>query len=360
LHRFTLSGAGSARLVIDGQVVARYDRVDFGDIEHAALNLTAGRSVAIRVDYTPREAAPMPVMPMMATTLGGHVRIGLAEPDDRIAQAVAAARAADVAVVFAANRQGEGADRTLLNLPPDQDALIAAVTAANPRTVVVLGAGSQIAMPWRDKVAGILQLWYAGEAFGPAAAALILGEASPGGRLPVTFPGDPAQGPGTDAAHYPGSANAQGELTDVRFDEGTLVGYRWHLGHPRQKPLYPFGYGLSYGDARLSRFAAAPRKDGAITVTAQAANRGSHRAVEVIQAYVVLPGKAGQSIPKLAGFTKVALEPGEMRSVEMTVPATAFDYWDEDARAWRTWDGRYELRVGRSAAVADFRKHLTR
>src|SRR6202008_965419 len=140
---------------IDDKLLAWFERVDFGAIRHAKIQLAAGKPVKIRIEFTPRESAPLPAMPLLGTTMGTLMRFGWAEPDNRIAEAVAAAKKADVAVVFAADRHGEGADRPSFDLPADQDELIAAVAAANPRTVVVLSTAGPVAMPWADKVQGI-------------------------------------------------------------------------------------------------------------------------------------------------------------------------------------------------------------
>ena len=196
LHDFTIQGGGSGRLYLDGVLAARFDRVDFGAVAHGAATLTAGKPVKLRIEYTPRESAPIPAFPLLGTTLGVVMEFGWQEPDGRIEEAVAAARRADVAVVFAADRHGEGADRSSLNLPGDQDALIAAVAAANPRTVVVLSTGGPVAMPWASKVSGIVEMWYSGDVFGEAASRILFGDAAPQGRLPITFPRDQTQGPG--------------------------------------------------------------------------------------------------------------------------------------------------------------------
>lgn len=161
-HYFTLSGAGSGRLYVDDRLVAHFDRVDFGAVAYAAVKLEQGRAAALRVEFTPGEAAPLPGMRMMGTTLGTLLQVGWAEPDDRIERARAAAKAADVAIVFVADRHGEGADRTELSLPPDQNELVAAVAAANPRTIVVLSTAGPVSMPWQRQVGAILETWYAG------------------------------------------------------------------------------------------------------------------------------------------------------------------------------------------------------
>jgi beta-glucosidase len=154
-------------------------------------------------------------------------------------------RVAYVAVVFVGHEVGEGMDRQSLDLPNDQNSLIEAVAAGNPRTIVVLQTGGAVTMLWINKMAGVLEMWLPGDAFGPAAAKLLFGDSDPAGRLPVTFPRDETQGPGQESSEYPGTLDSSGALADAHFDEGLGVGYRYWDIH-NQTPLFPFGYGLSY------------------------------------------------------------------------------------------------------------------
>ncbi len=163
VQKFTLAGSGSGRLFIDGKPMGEFAKADFGDTVYANVPMRAGAPVDIRVEWTPRVTFRQDAVDDYGTTLGPAVRLGWSGPDQLIAQAVEAARAADVAVVFAGHRVGEGMDRLDLNLPNDQDALIEAVAAVNPRTVVVLQTGGPVAMPWLDKVAGVLEMWLPGD-----------------------------------------------------------------------------------------------------------------------------------------------------------------------------------------------------
>jgi beta-glucosidase len=358
IHHFTLSGAGSGRLYLDDKLVARFDRVDFGAVAYAAVRLTGGRSVRLRVEFTPREAAPAPDMHMMGTTLGVLLQLGWAQPDDRVAQAVAAAKHADVAIVFAANRQGEGADRTDLSLPGDQNELIAAVAAANPNTIVVLSTGGPVAMPWADKVAAILETWYAGDAFGGATTRLLFGDAFPGGRLPITFPANDEQGPLSSSGRYPGTVSSNGSLADAHFDEGLLVGYRW-FDATHSTPLFAFGHGLTYSAMRIDHIqvtttAAEPRIEATIT------NVGSRADAEALQVYLAFPDTAAEPPRRLVAFQKVELTPAQSRRIELSLPARAFEVWDEREHHWYTPPGRYEIQVGRSSREILFRQSFVR
>ena len=358
LHTFTIQGGGSGRLYLDGVLAARFDRVDFGTTAYATAMLTAGKPVKLRIEYTPRESAPIPAFPLLGTTLGVLMRFGWQEPDDRIAEAVAAARRAHVAVIFAADRHGEGADRSSLNLPGDQDALIAAVAAANPRTVVVLSTGGPVAMPWASKVSGIVEMWYSGDVFGEAASRILFGDAAPQGRLPITFPRDQSQGPGAAARHYPGLAGPDGAIDATYFDEQLLVGYRWWDGH-RQAPLYPFGYGLTYSPMKLGDVAVAASGRTA-KVTATVRNLGPRTDSEVVQVYIGFPPAAGEPPKRLAGFQRIRVEPGGSGRVDIGLPASAFELWDEKAKSWSSPAGRYRVMVGRSSRDIAFEQIITR
>ena len=357
-HSFTIQGGGSGRLYIDGALAARFDRVDFGAVAYASAMLTAGKPVKVRIEFTPREAAPAPAFPLLGTTLGVLMKFGWQEPDNRIAEAVAAAKGADVAVVFAADRHGEGADRSSLNLPGDQDALIAAVAAANPKTVVVLSTAGPVAMPWASKVSGIVEMWYSGDMFGEAASRILFGDAAPQGRLPITFPRDERQGPGVAARNYPGLTAPDGAIDKTYFDEEMLVGYRWWDGH-NQTPLYPFGYGLTYSPMKLDDVKVAT-VGGAVRVTATVRNLGTRSDSEVAQVYVGFPTAAGEPPKRLAGFQRITVEPGGNGQVDISLPASAFELWDEKARTWASPPGRYRVMVGRSSRDITYQQTLTR
>ena len=175
-----------------------------------------------------------------------RLRLAWITPDAReakLAAAVAAARSARTAIVVAWDEAGEGRDRQALDLPWQQDRLIEAVARANPRTIVVLATAAPVLMPWVPQTAAVLETWYSGVEGADALSAILLGEADPGGRLPVTFPADPGQTPTSSPERYPGVDGV------ADYSEGLLVGYRWYDA-TGSEPLFPFGHGLSY-----SRFA---------------------------------------------------------------------------------------------------------
>ncbi|MFC3101819.1 beta-glucosidase [Altererythrobacter lauratis] len=350
MHRFTLHGSGSARLWIDGRDAGTFEHADFGNAIFANVELTAGQPVDIRVDYTPRAALRTERMAMFGMEMGLTLRFGHAGPDDLLAQAVEAARAADVAVVFAGELVGEGMDRISLTLQGDQDRLIAAVAAANPRTVVVLNTGGPVAMPWLEDVASVLSMWHPGDAFGPAVAGLLFGDREPGGRLPVTFPADATQGAATQAYQMPGLTDpVTGALGDALYDEGVFVGYRF-FDAAGQEPLFPFGYGLSYADIAMEVLSAGLSSDWqALDVQLRLTNRSARAGTAVPQLYVGLPAETGSPPWQLKGFASLRLGVGESRMHTIRVPFSSLRHWDSATRQWRLAAGSYRLRLGASS-----------
>ena len=346
VQHFTLVGSGTARLFVGGKLMGHFDFADFTDTLYANVAMTAGKPVEVRVEWTPRSVLSDTTTEAMGTMLGPVVHLGWSGPNDLIANAVAAARKADVAIVFVGQKIGEGADRSTLALPNDQDALIQAVAAANPRTVVVLQTGGAVTMPWLNKVAAVLEMWLPGDAFGPAAARLVFGDDEPGGRLPLTFPKDESQGPAQQASQYPGTRDETGALQDVHYDEGLEVGYRFWDARD-QAPLFPFGYGLSYTHVQIGARAARPTAEGGAAVDVVVRNTGSRAGSEVVQAYIGFPADIGEPPRQLKAFQKVMLKPGESRSLSLALPAKAFAHWDK--QRWRVTAGTYRIMVGRSS-----------
>ncbi|MEH3033278.1 MAG: glycoside hydrolase family 3 C-terminal domain-containing protein [Aeromicrobium erythreum] len=277
------------------------------------------------------------------------------------ARAAAVARAADVAVVVVRDQYGEGADRGCLSLQcprrhGDQDALVEAVAAGQPRTVALVQSGGVSLLPWRDKVAAVLQVWYPGAYGGPAVARVLFGDVDPGGRLPVTIPDAESQLPtAVSPARYPG-AGPLGLRT--QYDEGIFVGYRWY---DRQglRPAYPFGFGLSYTTFRMSGLSVERRDTGA-TVSATVTNTGSRTGYAVPQLYLGLPSQRGVEQPRsaLKGFRKVQLAPGASTRVTFSLDERALSYWDATSDRWRVGPGCASVTVGSSSRSAELRGTL--
>lgn len=277
-----------------------------------------------------------------------QARVDYADGRDRAA-AARLARQADVAIVFATQWAAESVDLPHMRLPDGQDALIEAVAAANPRTVVVLQTNGPVELPWAERVPAILQAWYPGIRGGEAIARLLLGQANPSGRLPVTWPVDASQLPRPEIPGL-GFDPPQPPEDTIDYDiEGANVGYRWFAAKDLS-PRYPFGHGLSYTDFALSGLAL--RADGErILARFRVENTGARTGAAVPQLYVHLP--EGHPTPlRLVGWDRVELQPGEAREIEVALAPRLFADYDPQARAWRIPAGRYRVVLGQSAADA--------
>ena len=283
-----------------------------------------------------------------------------------IAAAVTAAKAAKTAVVVVSDdTESEAADRASLNLPSAQNELISAVAAVNPHTVVVIDAGAPVVMPWIGQVASVVDAWYPGESNGTALANVLFGNTDPSGHLPVTFPVDLSQVPASTPAEFPG-VNGQ-----VLYSEGIDVGYRYYDAK-NETPLFPFGYGLSYTHFSYSHLTVTPRQvqngsanPGAtscgcngqsgrqVTVTARVTNTGKVTGSDVAQLYLGDPASAGEPPRQLKGFRKVTLRPGQSTTVRFSLNGHDLSYWDDNADGWVLPDGRYQVDVGDSSALAN-------
>jgi beta-glucosidase len=255
-------------------------------------------------------------------------------------QAVAAARAADLAVVFVGKFESEGSDLSDINLPADQNQLVTDVAAANPNTVVVVNSGSAVTMPWAGSVRGIIESWYPGQEYGNALASLLFGDVNPSGKLPVTFPASLADVPAHTTAQWPGQNNT------VQYSEGLGVGYRWY-DQQNKTPAFPFGFGLSYTSFGYANLAVgAPDASGNVAVSFDVTNTGTRAGAEVPQVYVGQPSTTGEPPKNLRGFAKVSLKPGQTQRVTVTLDARSFQYWNG---TWATAAGANQILVGASS-----------
>jgi beta-glucosidase len=298
--------------------------------------------------------------------LGSSASVNLTLVDtanSNLTQAVAAAAAADAVIVMAGAITEEGADRPNLSLPNNQDALISAVLAANARTIVVLKDGGPVLMPWIDQAPTILEAWFPGEEDGNIVADLLFGLANPSGKLPVTYPQAEEDVPAHTPEQWPGvSVNG---VPTVTYSEGLEVGYRWYDAQGI-KPLFPFGYGLSYTKFSISNLNVSPKTtDGRtpITVEVTVRNTGSVRGAEVPQVYLGLPSQSGEPPKRLVAFQKVWLDPGEKRTVQFVIDPGAnshpLGYWDSSAQQWAIIDGDCQVYVGTSATDLRHSKIIT-
>ena len=298
----------------------------------------------------------------LADWLGSRFRLGIVRRESYVtANAKALAAKADVVVVaagFDPETESEAADRTF-RLPPGQDELIREIVAANKNTIVVLTSGGGVDMSrWLDSVPALLQAWYPGQKGGRALAEILFGDANPSGRLPMTFERQWADNPVHDN-YYPAP-----DSNRVVYREGVFVGYR---GYQRNgtKPLFPFGFGLSYttfGYSNLaiqSSEAAATRGDSSdphVEVSFDVRNTGSRAGADVAEVYV---GEAHPKVPRpaqeLKGFARIELAPGETKRVTIRLDRRAFSYYDPDAKHWLAQPDEFDISVGRSVETIELR-----
>jgi beta-glucosidase len=262
-------------------------------------------------------------------------------------RAAAAARQADLVVVFAEQYATEGKDVDL-SLPGNQDALIAAVAAANPRTAVVLETGGPVLMPWLGQVAAVLEAWYPGQRGGEAIARVLTGEVDAAGRLPITFPASIEQTPNPHLQGF----EIVGDKTDkqiealpetrkhfpVRYPEAADVGYRWY-DRTHAKPLFAFGHGLSF--TRFSYEGLKLEGGGTLTARFQVANVGARPGVETAQVYARVDG-----VKRLVGWSRLNLQPGESRDVVVSADPRLLARFDVKGHSWRVAPGAYSVEVG--------------
>jgi len=274
------------------------------------------------------------------------------------AAAAKLAAASQVAIVFVEQHMSEGRDAPTLVLPGKQNELVEAVAAANPRTIVVLETGGPVALPWADKVAAIFSAWYPGIGGAQALANLIFGEVNPSAKLPVSFARTDADLPHAtvpgselrpvEQAPEPGSTRRRRELPPFDVDyarEGARIGYKW-FESARKTPPFAFGFGLSYTTYAYSALKVdAAAKTASFTVK----NSGPRQGVEIAQLYAALPAAAGEDFKRLVAFERVALKPGEAKTVTLTIDPLYLSIFDEAANAWQLLPGDYRLSAGPSS-----------
>ena len=285
---------------------------------------------------------------------GGRLRLGILPEDkvvgDRAKQLAAKADVVIVAAGFGSNRdsgsEGEGGDRTF-DLPYGQDALIRAMAAANPKTIVTVTSGGNVdSTTWIDRVPALVEGWYGGQAAGRAMAEILFGEVNPSGHLPATFERRAEDNP-TFNTYYP-----EGDANRIAYKEGIFVGYR---GYEKNgvKPLYPFGFGMSYTTFGFSNLKVQPGAGPDLaTVDFDVTNSGQRPGAEVAQVYVSdTHAKVPRPMHELKGFERVQLAPGETKHVSVPLDARAFAYWDERGKHWTIDPGKFTISVGDAVAA---------
>jgi beta-glucosidase len=328
-YEVSLQQIGDTWLYLDGRTILSSPGL------HAPSDLTTAVQLHAGVDYqvsarwfdVPRHVSPS---------------FGIVNVSSQINAAVALARRSQVAIVFAGDFTSEGSDRSTLNLPGDQDALISAVAAANPRTIVVLNTGGAVLMPWLKNVAAVLEAWYPGSEDGAAIAAVLAGDVDPSGRLPITFPSSLSAQPTSTPASFPG-INAV-----VRYGTSTSaldIGYRWYQAK-NVTPLFPFGYGLDYTTFSLSRPVLSSTSSG-YAIHVMVTNTGRRAGADVVQVYLHDPLAAQEPPDQLRGFARVVLAPSTSRDVTVAIAASQLQEFLNGTM--QTMPGEYRFDVGQSS-----------
>jgi beta-glucosidase len=306
----------------------------------------------------------MPSSPLRALTAKlPSAKIWYVSGDD-LAAASAAAKQADVAIVFGYQPETEGADLATLALSADQNKLIETVAAANPKTIAVLETGSPATMPWIDKVAGAVEAWYPGIRGAEALANLLTGEVNPSGKLAVTFAKSDADLPHPTIVQPPPSSTGRRDPSvpetpeqrlvrakglpafQIYYDEKLEVGYKWY--DAEKKPvLFPFGYGLSYTSYAYSGLTVKPGSTLSVAFTVK--NTGKRAGTEIAEVYAGLPDAAGEPPKRLIGWARVELNAGEARQVTIPIEQDRLTIYDEATDSWKLVPGQYTVMAGGSS-----------
>ncbi len=271
------------------------------------------------------------------------------------------AKNADLAIVFVSQWLSEDMDVPSLSLPDNQDSLIEQIASVNPHTIVVLETGTEVTMPWIDKVAGVVEAWYAGSSGHKALANILVGEVNPAGKLPLTFPRSEADLPHPDRPMIPAESQAHAaDVADngaptssasahsgyaVHYEEGPEVGYKWYEVQHKQ-PLFAFGFGLSYTTYAYSGLSV----DSATkTVRFTVKNTGKRAGTEIAEVYASLPKGTDEPYKRLAGWKRVTLAPGESQSISIAIDDRVLQTFDEEKNVWNMTKGEYQVMVGGSS-----------
>ena len=358
------SGEDAFKILADGKTVLDQAHAEGQVPKYMTVDLTAGQSVHIQADYVPRGA-------------GTRLAFGFVyEPElvsDQAKQIASLADAVVLAIGFDSRTEGEGQDRNF-ELPWGQDALVEAIAAANPHTVVTLTAGGATdTRRWLSKVPALLHTWYPGQEGGTAVAEVIFGKHNPEGKLPISFDKtweeNPSYSsyygvPGADTTlHTIGEDGKPLDYTvpQIKYADKLMVGYRYWTTTGKH-PLFPFGYGLSYTTFTFANLQApaSAASGSSVPVTFDITNSGSVAGAEVAQLYVSDPSAmATRPERELKGFEKVRLAPGETKHVTLNLDARSFSYWDESAHKWTIDPGKFVILVGDSSESTPLHADLT-
>ena len=267
-----------------------------------------------------------------------------------LASAVSLAKASNIAIVFVNQPMREDRDAATLSLPDNQDALVEAVAAANPNTIVVLETGGPVSMPWIQRVKGAVEMWYPGIGGAKALANILFGEVNPSGKLPVTFAKDDSQLPHPIVPGLEPNSSARGDNGrhlpfDLNYTEGAEVGYKWFEATGKQ-PLFPFGFGLSYTSYVYSGLTV---DDAQRTVHFTIHNTGTRKGTEIAEVYVALPTTAKEGYKRLVAWKRVELAPGESKDVTLAMNPLYLSVFNTDTDSWQLLQGDYKVMAGASS-----------
>jgi beta-glucosidase len=345
----SLTSVGPSRMMLDGEMVidnwtewrpgSQGSYFGMGsDEQRFMVELPTGEEHLLEIEYSKSVHHPLPAL-----------RLGILDPQptDGIERAVRLAIHSEIALVFAGMSgewDSEGFDRTDLELPSDQNELIRQVAAVNDNTIVVLNTGSAVTMPWLDEVAAVLYAGYPGQEAGNAIADILFGDVNPSGKLTQTFP--------KRLEDTPSFLNFPGENDNVLYGERIFVGYR-HYDTRKVEPLFPFGFGLSYttfGYENLRLSSTALKAGETLQVSVDVTNTGQRAGQEIVQVYLrdrksrlIRPEK------ELKAFAKVMLEPGERKTVNLSLAPESFAYFDDKSHQWTAEAGQFDVLVGASS-----------
>jgi beta-glucosidase len=358
------SGNDNYTIRIDGKPLLSPPHAEGQTPQFWTLDLSAGQTINVVADYLPG---------FVGVRLGLGIAYQPTLVTDEARQFAAAADVAVVALGFNSTTEGEGSDRTF-ELPWGQDALIQAVAAANPHTIVALfGGGGMETQPWLDKVPALLHTYYPGQEGGTAIAEVLFGKRNPEGKLPVSF--DRSWDENPSAKYYypiPGAdttlhvTETDGRKVDyviphVKYEDGLMVGYRYWTTTGKH-PLFPFGFGLSYTTFSFSNLSvpATAASGSTVPVSFDVTNTGATAGAEVAQLYVSDPSATVKRPEReLKGFEKVRLAPGETKHITLTLDARSFSYWDETKHNWTIDPGKFVILVGDSSENTPLHADLT-
>ena len=368
-HYLSFSALGPAKLFMNDELI-HHQQEDTRDAmafllgvqdEHKFnFQFDSSKQYEIRIE-TYRQLEDKAELALLDGQMSVHLGLVLQEDMemDLMAEAVAMAKNAEVAIMFVGNTvqwETEGQDLATMTLPADgsQDALISAVAAANPNTIVVNTTGVAVETPWIDNVAAFVQAWYAGQETGNAILDVLLGEVNPSGRLPISWPKKYEH-----TACYGNFGLDSYDSKEVEYVEGVFVGYRhFDLIYGTEKEVrFPFGYGLSYTQFSVSdvRASGSITHDAQVSVSFNLKNVGSCAGAEVVQVYLSPPSTSTSERPpkSLVGFAKVHLQPDECGSATVTFGKADAAYWNEAADKWQVESGEHKIIVATSSSPAD-------